>query len=242
MIIEFTGCTGAGKTTYAHNFYKGLVKKSNRNVIFVSDIFDNEMKPNCVFTLKKQGWRTDLYVLPYTLLSVIVNLRIFTICLIAIILNYNGFFDLVLKLRVLLRRMGLNQYFRARKELIIIQDEGISHLIHNIWVNPVRRASGIKLIEKFLNSLDCIDVIALVWEEEKYLLDVIHKRDDKSSRVNSKQDAISFVQNAYIVFSSFKCWALKNNKKIKTILVPEINNGRDNSTGELISLVLEKSC
>lgn len=205
MIIEFTGPTGAGKTTCAVDLVEAL-QTSGKSVVFIhgevkTDIIteDSPFKiPGFILDTTRHNWKTDMYLLPWI---VLFSLRFPRFSFFVFKKAINSPSHKVPVFRSVLRKMGVYLYFRRRKfrDSQIVIDEGIVHIAHNIFVSPDRLLYKAD-VDTFIKNVPLPDKVIVCQGGRKQLLQNLKKRGQWSTRVKNEQELERFVENAVQTF------------------------------------------
>ena len=202
MIYELTGSTGAGKSTAFVNIVKTLDENSEKIFTILDSSSVSLVESHIEFIdIYKFSWKEDIKILDSIIMSAIKNVRFLLVSLHAV-LKYVPVGDKILMIRVLLRRLGL-AYIAEKKSkdgYKVIVDEGVSHLIHNIFVSKSYVASE-KDIKFFFSAIPKTIKIILVEPQEEEFFKRLMRRKNWSTRVSTQEELSSFINNALIAFS-----------------------------------------
>ncbi|MDA7753276.1 hypothetical protein N8907_01150 [bacterium] len=136
MIIEVTGPSGVGKSTFIEDILKELSKDGIKTgAIHTAQSNKSSSIPSAFSELGNQNKVTDILALPWSLLFALKNLQ-FVFFSIRSILNTDGsFYEKLAMLRSFIRKSGI-RYFLNRKKyscIAVIVDEGSIHGL--LWMS-----------------------------------------------------------------------------------------------------------
>jgi hypothetical protein len=244
-IIELTGITGSGKTTFITKLKK-LSKDSNYNIAFVNEYGIHSISSRYTHKLfffnnpndKKsliRSFLTDLTLLPYFFKT--KNLKLSVLFLKNIFLSKENFFIKLNIFRNFIKKLGmfykLNRLKVASDLDFIFIDEGSLHITHNIFVNE-QIEPNYTHFDEFMSLVPLYDFILLLSSTKEKLLSVLSKR--KHNRASS--DIVSqnnYISNAMTVFE----WILKDNRANHKII--NVDNNSLNSVQNFNSLITKLS-
>lgn len=198
MLIEVTGPTGSGKSTLIGKLER-LMRREGLAVIAIAehDASSSKTLPRFVSSVAHQCWKTDIYILPWFLLSLRKNSRFFYFLFRYVLTQTHERGNRLLLIRLLIRKLGIYQYLRRRKfrEIVFIVDEGVTHLLHNCMCssNTVANYSDVK---HFFEVLPDLDLTIIMRRDIQDSIQSLMLRGDWSPRVNTKDELNQFVINA----------------------------------------------
>lgn len=236
MIIEFTGCTGAGKSTISRR----VVEKLNQQGIKVGTVHPDILN-ECPFicenfaNVSSQNIVTDIKVLPWLILSLKENLRFFIFFLRTLFKYSDSFGNAVKIFRSVIRKIGINRCLRNKKldDWFVVVDEGVIHSAHNFLVHVNSKAEKSD-IEHFSNLVPLPDVIVFV----KSPLEVVQKRalsrKDKSPRIRDNEQALKFIDNACEMFELL----MKSKRLLHRTIIVDCCDDQAATTEELADMVI----
>lgn len=213
MIIEITGSSGAGKTFISKELIKHITNNwSNFQLGAIHEkcnIHDN-VAPGILANPELHNWKTDLVVIPWVFFFALRNLTLVFHILKEILFLPNTFSYKTMILRSVLRKMGIFQYFsRARyKSNLIFVDEGLLHILSNIFVHPMRKLN-IMTIKKLLKLMPLSDFIVIITAKPKNLVENLSTRGNWSPKIKSSEQLYDFSLKNSKLFME-----LKKNKRI----------------------------
>lgn len=223
MIIEVTGVSGVGKTTFIDNLYKDNYFKDR--IVFLGQ--DNSSKfnlPNWFLYLTKINFYSDIFLILLTIFNVFTNFKFaFFIIKHIIFSKYLCGYKFIL-LRVLLRRIGFYYLLNMKRfsSYIFIIDEGLFHLSHNILCSPNATASKTEIVN-FIKLYPLNGKLIILTDDVNHIYKRIIKRGDYSPRIKNQNEVMSFLQNASNLYdiiinniSYSKCQCLITNINNKT--------------------------
>ncbi|MDD0852511.1 hypothetical protein HBN50_05345 [Halobacteriovorax sp. GB3] len=197
MIIELSGPTCSGKSSYCEKLANSEFAKQGQ-FKFVTDneriVSSNSLVYNCA----NHNIKLDLILSPLSIVGFIFNLSFSYQVLLKAVAVEKGLKPKITILRLLLRRLGLVVLFRLKNENVIF-DEGPFHFLHNLWVQPNSEVN-LKGVSKFCKSFRVTDKVVVLHESMDVLKERMLKRTDRSSRINSDEEALKFVESAHDLF------------------------------------------
>ena len=207
MIIEVTGGSGVGKSTYINS----LIDHLNNNGVSTGAIHSVDMNyceliPDYFCDLSKQNIRTDLADLPWCCLLLAVNPRFLIYAILGILKIDGSVFEKVAMSRSFIRKAGIFRYLKQKKfsAITILVDEGLFHSAHNFLCSPKSHASTEK-VTSFFNLCPLPDKLIILLASKEIRLRRLVERGDLSPRIKGKRDLVAFVghsQKLYDFFSS----------------------------------------
>jgi len=232
MIIEVTGVSGVGKTTFIDNLYKDNYYKYK--IVFLGhENYTNTNLPKWFLYLTKINFYSDIFLITLAIFNIFINFK-FSLFIIKHILfsKYLCGYKLIL-LRVLFRRIGFFYLLNMKRfsSYIFIIDEGLFHLSHNILCSPNAIASKTEIIN-FIKLYPLNGKLIILTDDVKHIYKRIIKRGDYSPRIKNQKEVMGFLQNASHLFdiiihniSYSKCQYLitniNNKSNLKEFLINE---------------------
>jgi broad-specificity NMP kinase len=163
MIIEVSGIPGVGKSSVIE---KLIEENESSNVIF--DVKEYILK-NCFFTFKNVFFYDLILFLSFFLLKWKDVIVIYYSC-IFIIKDDNSIFNKFNILRNIIKKMIIHRYAISKDKIFFI-DEGITHILFNLFVGNTKKYSE-DVIISFLLRLPSPDKILIIDAPD----DIIKKR------------------------------------------------------------------
>lgn len=156
--------------------------------------------PDFILDTTCHNWRMDLYLLPW-IFSFVLRSPLFSVFVLRKAMASSS--HKVPVLRSVLRKMGIYSYFDRRKfsNTMVVVDEGVIHIAHNIFVSPDRLPCG-KDIHTFVNNVPLPDQVIVCRNSREQLLENLKKRGQWTTRVRNEQELECFVDNAIQAFDS----------------------------------------
>ncbi|KHE94021.1 MAG: hypothetical protein K8F52_10020 [Candidatus Scalindua rubra] len=216
MIIEFVGCSGAGKTTLYKAVY-ALLMQATYPVRTPLDIVLGKSIAARIHSESFQNVILDIVALPFFILHIHKDFSFFLFCLKTIKTNVSSWSQRMLLLRSVGRKLGLYEFLskeRFGKKMILV-DEGTLHIAHIIFANG-DNISNPPNIKKFSSSVPMPNLAVNVCAPMPILLRRTLERLEKPIRGATDEALNHFIYRANEMFSSlFKIGCLTD--KIITV-------------------------
>lgn len=200
MQIELIGCTSAGKSTLARDIL--LACREQGLEIFLGEDF--------VLKQFRLNW-----IKSHLLRKLLVNLAALLAALVTWRNNRNFYlfathllFQLPIPrierlnlLRNVLKKLGIGEIVRARStgQQIILLDEGVLHIAHNLFVH-VAASPKTATIPAFVKLIPLPDIVVYIRQPESTLIERIVKRGHNRIADPSYENVASFVRRAVATF------------------------------------------
>ena len=183
MLIEITGCTGAGKTTISNLVLKNLIELSvNAKLIDVGGQF-----------------RFDLIAFPWFLWFAFRHASFSWITIKSLIRDADSKFTALNIYRNFSKKIGIFQFLRTRlNRHDIIWDEGTVHAVHNLFVH-VNSTPRVSDITNFAYCVPMPDFLVYVRAPFDTIVSRTIKRGHRRAG-NDEHDVRVFVTNAIASF------------------------------------------
>jgi thymidylate kinase len=188
MIVEFTGCSGTGKTVMYKYIYD-IVDKSAHSVFNPLDIVLGRSIAGRINSECYQNAILDGVALPYFIFNIHKFHTFFLFCLKIVKTNAISRLQKMLLVRSVIRKLGLYEFLSQKRfeKKIILVDEGTFHIAHIIFING-RGLFTDTAIHKFEQMVPRPDLIVFVQAPLRSIIERTEQRSDKPIRnVNSKQ-------------------------------------------------------
>lgn len=196
MIIEVTGVSGVGKTTFIDNLYKDNYYKDK--IIFLGQKNSSKFKlPNWFLYLTKINFYSDIFLITLAIFNIFINFKFILYLIKHIIFSkYLCGYKLII-LRVLFRRIGFYFILNMKRfsSYIFIIDEGLFHLSHNILCSPNAIASKTEIIN-FIKLYPLNGKLIILTDDVRNIYKRIINRGDYSPRIKNQNEVMRFLQNA----------------------------------------------
>jgi len=200
MLVEFTGCSGSGKTTISEEviqrlsdagfeiitvhpkrFFGGIIKKRIANETIQNVIMDLIAIPMIVLTLKKHH-------------------KLLFFCAKNLIRDADSRFAATNCLRSITRKIGIYEFLRGRRfvDKVVIVDEGVVHSAHNLFVH-VNSSPNLKDIHEYSLLIPLPDILVYVHSPKEILLKRTLTRRDPSRRIRDP-NVTNFINHGYSLF------------------------------------------
>lgn len=200
MLVEFTGCTGAGKSTLVRRVRETLFE------LGIETVSSTELVAQR-FGLKAVGSPTvenilfDFLVFPQVILSLKRNFKFFVFALQILSRKPASIIGALNYFRSVMRKIGVHELIRRKEyhEQIIIVDEGTIHAAHNLFVY-----SNCTIIDcdarKFLYLIPLPDLVICVSAPVEIILERTLNRKDPPVKNTSKHSMKIYIERALKVF------------------------------------------
>ncbi len=203
-MVEFTGCTGAGKTTISFRVIEKLQRLGVETVsvhprMFVlggrlSEGLTNETAQNIIM---------DLRALKRLFLSFNDHYELLRFSLKILRYHADSLTEALNLFRSVCRKTGIYHLLRSNKfrHKMIVVDEGSVHSIHNLFVH-LNSVPNQGFLSEFSRLVQLPDLIVYVHSPLNVLLEQARNRKDPPRRLTGTQ-LVKFVENARQVFEEF---------------------------------------
>lgn len=202
MIIEITGPSGAGKSTFVKELLQQFDQSNIQYTGVIEGLIDNQYHlPESLTNVLKHNRVTDFSLLFSFSRFAVSNLKLVTNLLIEI-LNLTEHRHIKIAIfRSLYRKMAIFQFFNKRRfrQKVIIIDEGITHILHNLFAHTDRDVDELKLV-RIMQALPSADITVCLFQDYATLVQRLRKRTDKSPRVTDDKSANHFLKNAKVIY------------------------------------------
>lgn len=194
MLIEFTGCTGSGKSILSQHVIKNLKNKGKNPILL--NITGN--------------FKFDIYTLPWSFNYFLKNINLLKLVIGILSKAPINKYNLLNLFRNFIKKIGTNQLIRSKFDnLLIIWDEGTIHSVHNILVHDNHIADNKSILE-FVQLLPKPDILIYIKSPEEVLIAETLKRGHR--RINKAANIPYFIKNAIMVFETIASVINFNNK------------------------------
>ena len=217
MLVEFTGCTGAGKTTLVRQTIRILQCRG------VTVLHNQPFMPR--WRLAQTG--SNLYWDVQAKWRLIKNNKEYkdfiAFCRHAISKLPCSRFLRANLLRGVVRKVGMYDYLKEKAcdGGLALLDEGTVHAAHNIFVHPLVQADD-EDVDAFVACVPISDVTINVETAEDVLLERIQRRSDPPGRQRTEPDSARFVKEARRVFQK-----LSGSERFRMISINVDRDGED---------------
>ena len=212
MIIEVTGPSGVGKSTYIEEILKELSKDGIKTGA-IHTVQSNKCLsiPSAFSELGSQNVITDILALPWSIIFAVKNLQFLSWVLKSIFHLDESLHVKVAILRSFIRKSGIRCFLNRKKYagIAIIVDEGLFHCSHNFLCSPNRCASD-KEIRLFFDLCPKPDKLIMLKADKEILLERLNKRGDLSPRISDVTSLEGFVSNSSLLFTKLETLLVKN--------------------------------
>ena len=241
MIIEWTGCTGTGKSTLCEGVYKNLLS-SGVNVRKPLEIFLGRTIAKAIKNESIRSLLLDVLVLPWSIFSAVKHRHFVTFCLKT--LNNNNFSSTqkILFLRSIIRKTGLYLFLNdfCNESKLTVLDEGTVHIIHLLFANgDPKYCISTKEIERFCELVPLPDLIIHIMASESEVIKRTLNREDKPLS-NASPDCLKhFITqglNSFKILNDLNPWE----KKTITYFNPDNSIENTQDVALITNQILEK--
>jgi len=235
MIIEFTGCTSAGKSWILDRIKNHLVQEELHFISAYDFVLSWYRVRTIVNSPRLKSLLVDVLLMPWSVMST-VHYRGFLLHSIKRLgsISLPIYFKLNI-LRNLIKTLALFQFIRSRcdQEVICILDEGPVHTLNNLFVHYDVKFDS-EIIVHLLKSIPFSDLIVLVTASPETIANRALKRHDTPWKNLTKSQWVSLACNADRLFNLIK---VNIEHSTKVAVVP--NNGDRGETELAIRKVMD---
>jgi thymidylate kinase len=200
MLIEFTGCTGCGKTTFSEEVIRKLSAQGFEIIAVHPKRFFAGIIRKRIANETIQNVIMDSIAIPMFLLSLKRHRKLFFFCAKTLIRDADSTFAAIMCLRGIIRKVGIYEFLQRRSLLnkIVIVDEGVVHSAHNLFVHLDSSPNPKDIVEYSL-LIPVPDILVYVRCPKEILLKRTLCRSDQSRRIRDGK-VKKFLDHAYNVF------------------------------------------
>jgi broad-specificity NMP kinase len=212
MIIEVTGPSGVGKSTYIEDILRELSRAKIKTGAIHTAISNKCLSiPSAFSELENQNIITDILAFPWSIQFALKNVKFVFFSIRSIVNNDEPLYEKIATLRSFMRKSGIRFFLNRKKysEVVIIVDEGLFHSSHNLLCSPNRCASN-KEISLFFDLCPMPDKLIMLNADRETLLERLDKRGDLSPRVSDRVSLKSFVANSHLLFTKLEALLISN--------------------------------
>ena len=201
MIVEFSGVPGSGKST--------VIQKIKDESIFPqkSVFIDNN------FSFLKDTF----FIFYFFYIFQFQYKKLFSL----IYHSENSFLQKMNLLRNVIKKIS-RYFFYNRKKEIYLFDEGVSHIVFNIFVDSSFKGIDKKEIEEVLQLLPLPNLLICIEADKEIVLQRLEYRGHKRINFDDKVKVENFVTKTFYTYEVLKAYVEKN---INVIIIK--NNGFD---------------
>jgi thymidylate kinase len=201
MIIEFTGSSGAGKTAICGSLYRLMRHRGKRVVAIHQDAAETSLLPVPLRDPTRFNIRTDLFLAPWVAAFSLRHPRFAAFVAASVLVPDESIADKLANIRSIWKKMGLFQYLSRRefKNTIVLVDEGLVHIAHNVLVSP-HRAPDMARVEQFSTLISLPDQIIVLHSPASTAKARVHLRGKTSPRIKRPEELSIFLEHAEAVF------------------------------------------
>ena len=202
MLIEFTGCTGCGKTTFSEQLIGKLSDKGFEIIAVHPKRFFAGIMRRRIANEMIQNVIMDLIAIPMILLSLKRHRNLLFFWTKTLMRDADSTFAAITCLRGIIRKVGIYEFLRRKRFLdkTVIVDEGVVHSAHNLFVH-LNSSPNPKDIVEYSSLIPLPDILVYVRCPKEILLDRTLSRSDQSRRIRHA-NVKKFLDHAYDVFEA----------------------------------------
>lgn len=236
MIVEVTGPSGVGKSTYIKYILNTLSKSGIKTGAILESKRNNcRLIPKYFSNLESQNIVTDIFASPWFFIFILKNPKFFLFFLRNLFKINTPLSEKLAIFRSFIRKSGIRCFLNQKKfkDTIIIVDEGLFHSSHNFLCSPIHCAER-KEIESFFKLCPLPDRLIFLNGPKKKIIEQLKKRGDLSPRIKDIVNLESFIEHSIDLFTIFEKLCKLNNIGI-CIEVDKINKQNDASIDFIMS-------
>lgn len=199
MLIEFTGCTGSGKTTLSEIVIKKLSEMGVKTVVVhprAFYVFGIKLKNETV-----QNMIRDLKAFPFVVLAMKRYSEFLLFAIRVLKRDADSFLTGLNLFRSVIRKIGTYELLRRRcvNNEVVIFDESTVHTAHNLFIHLISSYSDQDIIE-FTQRVPLPDIVVCVKAPHAVLLERAFNREDPPRRQLSRHQLQTYVSRANALF------------------------------------------
>jgi thymidylate kinase len=184
MIVEFIGCTGAGKTTLASEVQRRLAGQARVTTSF--ELAAGLLGLKRITQPTMQNLTQDLASLPFFIHSLYPHRAFVALALRTLIREYRVSFFTANYARSVARRIGMHELIRRyHRDQIVLVDEGTVLSAHLLFVYTRARCSQQELIQ-FANLVPLPELVVYIKVPVDVLVERSFQRSDARRELRSK--------------------------------------------------------
>ena len=206
MIVEFSGLPGSGKST--------IYNELNKNISNVTFILNNKF--NII---------NEIYLFIFFLLNIFKTYKYIYLFKI-VVKSENSLFDKFNIIRNIIKKISKFLIYKNQKGVFVF-DEGISHIVFNLFVDSSSRDINEKEIKKSFNILPLPDMLFMLSADKSLIIDRLKNRGHKRIKFDDNTKVENFINKSFTIQELIKEEFKKN------IEVVEIINNNANIAKEI---------
>ena len=202
MIIEITGPSGVGKTT----FIKLLVEQLSLRGVATGAIHSPELNkcsliPERFTQIDNYNLRMDIAILPWAIFGILKHLKFVLFAVIQTLKMKEQTRHKIAILRSVWRKIGLHTFLSQKKfgEYVVLVDEGVFHSCHNFLISANHVATTIE-IDKFINKVPKVNYVIVLLDDWWNIKKNLYNRGTVSPRLGSISEVKQFLFNSVTLF------------------------------------------
>lgn len=214
MIVEFSGLPGSGKST--------IYNELNKNISNVTFILNNKF--NII---------NEIYLFIFFLLNIFKTYKYIYLFKI-VVKSENSLFDKFNIIRNIIKKISKFLIYKNQKGVFVF-DEGISHIVFNLFVDSSSRDINEKEIKKSFNILPLPDMLFMLSADKSLIIDRLKNRGHKRIKFDDNTKVENFINKSFTIQELIKEEFKKNIEVVEIIN----NNANIAKVIEIISLRLK---
>jgi len=240
MVIEFVGCSGAGKTTYIEKTSKALAERG-RTADSSTALIARATRTAWIRNLFWRNVCLNVILFPWLLLALRHHARFFFFGVRRIVRESSSAVSVLQRSLSQVRNMAGNELLRRLRSApeFILVDEGTIGGIHNVLVH-LKQAPDSASIEAYSRLVPKPDLIIHIDTPVDVALRRTELRPDPPLRFHTLSERLRFVQFGHDAYAALgKCEALRDSWR--TIRPSSDASPLDNRTSaQIVDVILSK--
>ncbi len=236
MLIEFTGCTSAGKTKVISDTLKLLQEKN----VHVEMSYDYILNKFGIFIDNKifKSIAVEILLIPVVIMWLTKYLHYYIFACKLIVRRKDYTLKKFNILRNLFKQVAVYEFVVKRNpdNFYILLDECTVHLINNIFVH-YKTLPNLDVLSKFLPQVPLPDKIIIVDAPIKMIVDRALERKDPPRKHLTRENWETLAKNASMVFGKLIDY---DNKSKKLLLVHNVDGNQNgkNIAEKIVNFIL----
>lgn len=202
MLIELIGCTSAGKSTLARDILLAC-REQGLDIFLGEDFVLRQFGLNWIKSDLLRKLLVNLAALLAGLLTWRNNRKFYRFAAHLLFQQHIPRMERLNLLRNVVKKLGISEIVRARsrEQQIILLDEGVLHIAHNLFVH-VAASPKTDVIPVFVKLIPLPDVVVYIRQPESTLIERIVKRGHSRIADRSYENVACFVRRAVATFDT----------------------------------------